>query len=91
VANTDKEDNKSVFVFLEDHPIGANAESIESFFGSAEPPDVVLERGRIPGQDQELGLDDLLPGPVHFLKFVNRLVQKDELIQSDPQVFPDVL
>jgi len=74
VADSDNEDDEAGFVSLEDHPIGSDAKSIKRLFGPAEPPDVVFQRGRILGQDEEFRLDNLLPGPVDFLEFIQSLI-----------------
>ena len=84
------QDNEPGFVFLEDNPISPDAEAIKSFFRAAEPPDVVLECRGVPGQNQELGLYNLLRRAADSFKVIQRLVQKHKLIHSYPQVFPDV-
>ena len=84
------QDNEPGFVFLEDNPISPDAEAIKSFFRAAEPSDVILECRRVSGQNQELGLDNFLPGPVDFFKLIQRLIQKHKSIHSYPQVLPDI-
>lgn len=90
MAYPNNQDDEPGFVFLEDDPIGPDAETIKSFFRAAEPPDVVLECRRISGQNQELGLDDFLPRSVDFFKLIPCPIQKHKLIHSDPQVFPNI-
>lgn len=90
VTHPDNQDNEPSFVFLEYDPIGPDAEPIKGFFRAAEALDIVLKRRRIPGQDQQLCLDDLLMRPVDLFQLIARFFQKHKLIHSDPQVFPDV-
>lgn len=84
VAHPDNHDDEPGFIFLENDPIGPDAETIKSLLRTAEPLDVALERGRVPGQDQQLGLDDLLHRPVDLQELVQRFVQERELVHSDP-------
>jgi hypothetical protein len=51
VADPDNQDDEPGFILLEDHPIGSGAEPVKRFLRSAEPFYVVLQRGRVPGQD----------------------------------------
>jgi hypothetical protein len=82
VPNPNDEDNESVVFFPENDPITPDFQTIERIAGSSDAPDVILQRLRILGQDEEFGLDDLLMSAIDFLEVFQGFAEKPELEQS---------
>jgi hypothetical protein len=82
VPNPNDEDNESVVFFPENDPITPDFQTIERIAGFGYAPDVILQRLRILGQDEEFGFDDLLMGAIDLPEIIQGLAEKPELEQS---------